>query len=303
MGHGIAQVFASAGHPVTVIDSDPGAFDRARGKIRRNLALLVETGRLDESAAAPVLDRIAFSTDLASVASCTVVVESVSEDAEVKNGLFRSLAPLLDPATILTTNTSSIPLEVMAESTGRPDRFATSHFFRPAFIVPMVEVTKSAHTSEATMATVLRLLRGAGLRPVRINVDLPGQVANRLRQALFREALDLVERGVVSMEDIDELAAFAIGARMPLLGVVRDRDLVGLEITHSGAERVWPDLSNAAAPPERLRRLVDAGHLGLKSKRGFYDWSDVEFARYWEQLERDQLAVFELLRSKGVLPD
>ena len=128
-------------------------------------------------------------------------------------------------------------------------------------------------------------------------------MANRLRQALFREALDLVERGVVSMEDIDELAAFAIGARMPLLGVVRDRDLVGLEITHSGAERVWPDLSNAAAPHERLRRLVDAGHLGLKSERGFYDWSDVEFARYWEQLERDQLAVFELLRSKGILPD
>ena len=303
MGHGIAQVFATAGHGVKLVDADPNALEKARSKIGRNLALLVKAGRLDEAMAARIPDRITCRTDLASVASCDLVVESVTEDASVKNNLFRSLASHLGPDTILTTNTSSIPLSVMAEATGRPDRFCTSHFFRPAFVIPMVEVTKGAQTSEATIEMVMRLLQAADLRPVRINVDLPGQVANRLRQALFREALDLVDRGVISMQDIDELAAFAVGARMPLLGVIRDRDLVGLEITESGADFVWPDLSPAREPHERLRRLVAAGHLGLKSERGFYDWSEVEFADYWEELEHRQIQIMELLRSMRVLPE
>ena len=169
---------------------------------------------------------------------------------DVKRAVYADLAPHLSPETLLASNTSSIPIRLMADATGHPDRFTTTHFFRPAYLCPMVEVTKGELTSEATVETVLALLRGAGLRPVRINVDLPGQVANRLRQALFREALDLVDRGVISAEDIDELTAFSFSPRMPLMGVIRDRDLAGLEIALSGTESVWPDLCNA-----------DSGHM------------------------------------------
>ena len=226
----------------------------------------------------------------------------MAEDPEIKREVYGNLAPHLRPETILATNTSSIPIRVLADATGRPDRFTTTHFFRPAYIIPMVEVTKGDQTSEATITRVLGLLRGAGLSPVRINVDLPGQVANRLRQALFREALDLVERGVISAEDIDELAGFSFGPRMPLMGVIRDRDLVGLDITTRGAERVWPDLSNASEPHASLRDLAAAGHLGLKTGRGFCDWSDVDFAAYWTKLERQQLEIFGALRRAGALP-
>ncbi len=302
MGHAIAQVFATAGHPVNVVDNRPDAFDAAREKIERNLALLVEYEVLDQAAADAAPSRISFGTDLAAVSDAAMVIESVTEDPEAKNRLFHELSRLLAPATVITTNTSSIPLSVMAEATGRPDRFATSHFFRPGYIIPMVEVSRGAQTSEATIDTVVHLLRGAGRRPIRINADLPGQAANRLRQALFREALDLVERGVVSAEDIDELAALSFGQRLPLFGVIKDRDLVGLEITLKGADCIWPDLARTDRAHDSLRALVDAGSFGLKSGRGFFDWSHVDFAEYWESMERKQLEIDRTLRKIGAMP-
>lgn len=302
MGHGIAQVFALAGHKVTVLDANPAAFDAALTKVARNLELMVEYGLVTPDQADAVPTRLQFTTDLADVGDSALIIEAVTETVEVKRAVYADLAPHLAPDTLLASNTSSIPIRLMADATGRPDRFTTTHFFRPAYLCPMVEVTKGELTSEATVETVLDLLRGAGLRPVRINVDLPGQVANRLRQALFREALDLVDRGVISAEDIDELTAFSFSPRMPLMGVIRDRDLAGLEIALSGTESVWPDLCNADSGHTVLRRLVEDGHFGLKTGRGFFDWSDVDFAAQWETLERQQLEIYATLRKIGAWP-
>ncbi len=302
MGHGIAQVFALAGHQVTVLDTNPAAFDAARSKVARNLELMLEYGLVTSAQAAVVPRRLNFTTDLGDVGESTLIIEAVTETVEIKRAVYADLAPHLAPDTVLASNTSSIPIRLMADATGRPDRFTTTHFFRPAYLCPMVEVTKGELTSEATVESVLNLLRGAGLRPVRINVDLPGQVANRLRQALFREALDLVDRGVISAADIDELTAFSFSPRMPLMGVIRDRDLAGLEIALSGTESVWPDLCNADRGHSVLRRLVGEGHFGLKTGRGFFDWSDVDFAAQWETLERQQLEIYATLRKIGAWP-
>ena len=302
MGHGIAQVFALAGHQVTVLDADPAAFDAARSKVARNLELMIEYGLVTSEQAAVVPTRLNFTTDLGDVAESTLIIEAVTESVDVKRAVYADLAPHLAAETLLASNTSSIPIHLMADATGRPDRFTTTHFFRPAYLCPMVEVTKGELTSEATVEAVLDLLRGAGLRPVRINVDLPGQVANRLRQALFREALDLVDRGVISAEDIDELTAYSFSPRMPLMGVIRDRDLAGLEIALNGTESVWPDLCNADSGHSVLRRLVEEGHFGLKTGRGFFDWSDVDFAAQWETLERQQLEIYATLRKIGAWP-
>ena len=302
MGHGIAQVFALAGHKVSVLDANPAAFDAARSKVARNLELMLEYGLVTAQQAGAVSGRLNFTTDLADLRESALIIEAVTESVDVKRAVYADLAPHLSPETLLASNTSSIPIHLMADATGRPDRFTTTHFFRPAYLCPMVEVTKGELTSEATVESVLALLRGAGLRPVRINVDLPGQVANRLRQALFREALDLVDRGVISAEDIDELTAFSFSPRMPLMGVIRDRDLAGLEIALSGTESVWPDLCNADSGHDVLRRLVEEGHFGLKTGRGFFDWSDVDFAAQWETLERQQLEIYATLRKIGAWP-
>ncbi len=302
MGHGIAQVFALAGHQVTVLDADPAAFDAARSKVARNLELMVEYRLVTAEQAEAVPERLTFTTHLADVGHSALIIEAVTESVDVKRAVYADLAPHLSPETFLASNTSSIPIRLMADATGRPDRFTTTHFFRPAYLCPMVEVTMGELTSEATVEAVLDLLRGAGLRPVRINVDLPGQVANRLRQALFREALDLVDRGVISAEDIDELTAYSFSPRMPLMGVIRDRDLAGLEIALNGTESVWPDLCNADSGHSVLRRLVEEGHFGLKTGRGFFDWSDVDFAAQWETLERQQLEIYATLRKIGAWP-
>ena len=283
MGHGIAQVFAIADHPVVLIDAQPAAFEAAERKITRNLELMAEYGLRSSSDPGPVLDRIRFSTDIADLSDRSLIIEAVTEKLDVKRALYSELAPHLADDTVVASNTSSIPIRDMASATGRPDRFTTTHFFRPAYLCPMVEVTKGESTSESTVVMVVDLLRGAGLRPVRINVDLPGQVANRLRQALFREAIDLVDRGV--------------------MGVIRDRDLAGLDIALSGTESVWPDLSNAERGPEVLRDLVEGGHYGLKTGRGFYDWTDVDFGSEWERLERQQLEVYAALRRIGAWPE
>ena len=303
MGHGIAQVFAIADHPVVLIDAQPAAFEAAERKITRNLELMAEYGLRSSSDPGPVLDRIRFSTDIADLSDRSLIIEAVTEKLDVKRALYSELAPHLADDTVVASNTSSIPIRDMASATGRPDRFTTTHFFRPAYLCPMVEVTKGESTSESTVVTVVDLLRGAGLRPVRINVDLPGQVANRLRQALFREAIDLVDRGVISAEDIDELTAFSFSPLMPLMGVIRDRDLAGLDIALSGTESVWPDLSNAERGPDVLRDLVEGGHYGLKTGRGFYDWTDVDFGSEWERLERQQLEVYAALRRIGAWPE
>ncbi len=302
MGHGIAQVFALAGHLVTVVDTEPAAFQAARRKITRNLELMQEYALVSEAQAAPVLERITFTTTLAQLGGAALVIEAVTESLDVKRAVYAELAQHLEPGALLASNTSSIPIRAMADATGRPDRFTTTHFFRPAYLCPMVEVTKGEATSEATVEAVLALLRGAGLRPVRINQDLPGQVANRLRQALFREALDLVDRGVISAEDLDELAAFSFSPRMPLMGVIRDRDLAGLEIALSGADSVWPDLCNADRGHQTLRDLVRGGHFGLKTGRGFLDWSQVDFAAHWEHLERQQLEIYAAMRRIDLWP-
>ncbi|MDE2897891.1 MAG: 3-hydroxyacyl-CoA dehydrogenase family protein [Chloroflexota bacterium] len=302
MGHGIAQVFALAGHRVTVLDADPATFDAARSKVARNLELMIEFGLVTSEQADAAPSRLHFTTELDDVGQSALIIEAVTESVDVKRAVYADLAPYLAADTLLASNTSSIPIRLMADATGRPDRFTTTHFFRPAYLCPMVEVTKGELTSEATVEAVLGLLRGAGLRPVRINVDLPGQVANRLRQALFREALDLVDRGVISAEDVDELTAFSFSPRMPLMGVIRDRDLAGLEIALNGTESVWPDLCNADSGHQVLRRLVEDGHFGLKTGRGFFDWSGVDFAAQWETLERQQLEIYATLRKIGAWP-
>ena len=303
MGHGIAQVFAMADHPVVLVDVQSAVFEATARKITRNLELMAEYGLRSSADPSPVLDLIRFSTDLADLSDRSMIIEAVTEKIDIKRALYGELAPHLAAETVVASNTSSIPIRDMASATGRPDRFTTTHFFRPAYLCPMVEVTQGEATSEATVVTVVNLLRGVGLRPVRINVDLPGQVANRLRQALFREAIDLVDRGVISAEDIDELTAFSFSPRMPLMGVIRDRDLAGLDIALSGTESVWPYLSNAERPPDVLRDLVEAGHYGLKTGRGFYDWADVDFGAEWERLERQQLEVYAVLRRIGAWPE
>ena len=270
MGNGIAQVFAQAGHAVTLRDLDQSILDRARAQIDRSLGKLVEKGRLPAAERAATLDRIAATTDLAAVAGADLVIEAVIENVEVKRALFAELDRLTSPAAILASNTSSISITKLGAATRRPDKVIGMHFMNPVPLMALVEVIRGQATSDETTRTVMDLARGLGKTPVEVN-DFPGFVANRVLMPMINEAVFAVYEGVAKPEAIDEV--MKLGMNHPM-GPLTLADFIGLDVCLAILEVLHEGLGDPKYRPcPLLRRMVDAGWLGRKSGRGFYTYS------------------------------
>ncbi|PYQ56096.1 MAG: 3-hydroxybutyryl-CoA dehydrogenase [Acidobacteria bacterium] len=270
MGNGIAQVFAQAGHAVTLRDLDMAILDRARAQIDRSLAKLVETGRLPAADRAATLERIAASTDLAAVASADLVIEAVIESLETKRALFVELDRLTSPAAILASNTSSISITKLGAATRRADKVIGMHFMNPVPLMALVEVIRGQATSDETTRTVMDLARGLGKTPVEVS-DFPGFVANRVLMPMINEAVFAVYEGVAKPEAIDEV--MKLGMNHPM-GPLTLADFIGLDVCLAILEVLHEGLGDPKYRPcPLLRRMVDAGWLGRKSGRGFYTYS------------------------------
>lgn len=274
MGHGIAQVFAQAGYPVALYDKDPAALERALAGIRANLRLLEEHGLSTPTAAEQTLARLTLAHDLApAVAGVDLVVEAVYEDLAVKQEVFHTLDRLCPPTTILASNTSGLSATALAQATSRPDRVLVTHFWNPPHLIPLVEVVRAPTTSEATVQTVVALLRAVGKVPVVVQKDIPGFVGNRLQYALFREAVALVQAGVVSPEDVDTVVRLSLGRRYGVIGPLETADLNGVDLFARIAHYLYPTLDCAQDTQPYHQRLVAEGRLGVRVGRGFYDWT------------------------------
>ena len=270
MGNGIAQVFAQAGHAVTLRDLDMAILDRARAQIDRSLAKLVETGRLPAADRAATLERIAATTDLAAVASADLVIEAVIESLETKRALFVELDRLTSPAAILASNTSSISITKLGAATRRADKVIGMHFMNPVPLMALVEVIRGQATSDETTRTVMDLARGLGKTPVEVS-DFPGFVANRVLMPMINEAVFAVYEGVAKPEAIDEV--MKLGMNHPM-GPLTLADFIGLDVCLAILEVLHEGLGDPKYRPcPLLRRMVDAGWLGRKSGRGFYTYS------------------------------
>jgi 3-hydroxybutyryl-CoA dehydrogenase len=270
MGHGIAQVFAQAGHAVTLRDLDLVVLERARAQIDRSLGKLMDKGRLPASDRAATLDRITVTTDLAPVATADLVIEAVAEDLETKRALFAELDGLAPPAAILASNTSSISITKLGAATRRPDRVVGMHFMNPVPLMALVEVIRGQATSDETLRTVVDLARGLGKTPVEVN-DFPGFVANRVLMPMINEAIFAVYEGVAKPEAIDEV--MKLGMNHPM-GPLTLADFIGLDVCLAILEVLHSELGDPKYRPcPLLRRMVDAGWLGRKSGRGFYTYS------------------------------
>ena len=270
MGNGIAQVFAQAGHAVTLRDLDMAILDRARAQIDRSLAKLVETGRLPAADRAATLERIAATTDLAAVASADLVIEAVIESLQTKRALFVELDRLTSPAAILASNTSSISITKLGAATRRADKVIGMHFMNPVPLMALVEVIRGQATSDETTRTVMDLARGLGKTPVEVS-DFPGFVANRVLMPMINEAVFAVYEGVAKPEAIDEV--MKLGMNHPM-GPLTLADFIGLDVCLAILEVLHEGLGDPKYRPcPLLRRMVDAGWLGRKSGRGFYTYS------------------------------
>jgi 3-hydroxybutyryl-CoA dehydrogenase len=271
MGHGIAQVFALAGHEVSIYDSVAAVLDSAKARIAANLKDLGD----DQSA----VERVRPVADLAAaVRDADYVVEAVLEDLPLKQALFAEVESHVRAETILASNTSVIPITKIMEGLRDRSRAIGTHWWNPPYLVPLVEVIGTQWTSQAAIDWTIALHKAAGKMPVHVKKDVPGFVGNRLQHALWREAIALVEHGICDAETVDTVIKASFGRRLAVLGPLENADLVGTDLTLAIHQTVLPDIERRPGPSPYLEALVANGKLGFKSGEGFRRWSTEEQA-------------------------
>ena len=275
MGHGIAQEFALAGYDVRLTDISDERLRQAGEAIGNNLEMLIGFGLVTPDQAGSVLPGIHMTISLAEAAAdADLVIEAVFENLELKQRIFRDLDRICPADTILASNTSTILPSKLAAVTGRPDKVLVAHYFNPPYLLPLVEIVRTAETSDETMTAVYDLLVRVGKSPAIVQKEVPGFIGNRIQGAVLREALWLVEQGIATPQGIDTVIKSSIGRRWAVAGVFEVFEIAG-----------WDLILNVAAPaphefdssPEEavdlLREKVARGELGLKTGKGFYEWT------------------------------
>lgn len=269
MGNGIAQIFAVAGHPVTMRDLKPEFVERGLATIAASLGRLVSKGKLSEDEKAAALARITPTTELAALAGCEVVVEAVLEDYEIKAALLRELDEICSEETIFATNTSSIAVTRLAAVSRNPKRVIGMHFFNPVPMMQLVEIIRALQTSDETCDMIVALTEALG-KTARVSKDSYGFVVNRLLAPMINEAINCVHEGIASPEDVDVM--MKLGANHPM-GPLALGDLIGLDVVRNIMETLYDGFDDPKfRPSPLLKQMCDAGYLGRKSKRGFFTY-------------------------------
>ena len=266
MGHGIAQVFALAGHDVTITDVAAPLLATVKERISANLKDLGDDPR--------AVERV---TPVPALADCVkaadFIVEAAPENLEIKRKLFAEIEAAALPDAILASNTSVIQITAIMQNLKRRERALGTHWWNPPFLVPLVEVIGTEWTSPAAIDFTMALHKAAGKTPAHVKKDVPGFIGNRLQHALWREAIALVEHGICDAETVDTVIKAAFGRRIAVLGPLENADLVGTDLTLAIHQNVLPHIESRPGPSPYLEKLVADGKLGFKSGEGFRTWT------------------------------
>lgn len=295
MGHSMAQRFAQYGYEVTLWNHRQPTLDRAREAIAQDTQNLVGQGDLAAADRDALLARIAYTTEASAFADCDLLVENIVENLDAKLAFYREASPLVPASAIVATNTSGLSINKLATAVKDPSRFLGMHWFNPPALIPLIEIIRNDATRDDVAQAVFDLSLAIGKKPALVQRDVPGFAANRIQLAVLREACDLVSRGVISVDGIDAVMKYGLGFRWAVLGPLETVDFGGLDTFDHIAEYLVPDLCDSHDVPALLHRHYEAGELGVKTGRGFHDYSGDKVALATSERDRKLLAVYHAL--------
>lgn len=295
MGSSMAQIYAQYFDDVVIYNHRQETLDKAKSRIEDNVKTLVEAKSIDEKLASKILSSLSYTTDISVFKDADFVAENLAEVLDIKDEFYKEISKLCKEDAIITTNTSGLSINRLSKNVSNPSRFAGMHWFNPPHLVPLIEIIKNDNTSEEVAKAIYDLALKINKKPVIVNKDVLGFAANRIQLAVLREALDLVEKGVISKEGIDDVMKYGLGFRYACLGPLEVIDLGGIDIFYHVGEYLYPDLCDRKDVSPTLSDCYKKGEYGVKTKKGFYDYTNGKDKEKIEERDKKFLAVYNAL--------
>ena len=278
MGYSMAEIFARNGYDVILWNHKAPTLERAKTKI-----------------APDMVDKITYTTDSSAFKGRDLIVETIVENLDTKLDFYRTYSPLAGDDTIIATNTSGLSINTLSKAVVKPERFLGMHWFNPPTLIPLIEIIKNDHTRDTVAKTIYDLALAIHKKPAIVEKDAPGFAANRLQLAVIREALSMVQKGIISKEGIDAVMKYGLGFRWACLGPLETVDFGGLDVFAHISDYLMPDLEDSHEVPPLLAEKVKEGHLGVKTGEGFYKYDGDKAEKATKERDRKLQAVYDAL--------
>ncbi|MCR1899362.1 3-hydroxyacyl-CoA dehydrogenase family protein [Irregularibacter muris] len=299
MGASFAQIFARYGYHVNLFDISDDAIAKSKELIRMNQKNTIEEGDITKEDSEKLISNISYTLDMEVFKSADFVIEAIAEKLAIKHKFWEQVSKMVSEDTILTTNTSGLSINKIAEVVNIPKRFCGMHWVNPPHIIPLVEIIAGDKTEKSTLEIVKEVALSIHRKPVLVKKDINGFVLNRLQYALIREAFHIVESGAASIEDVDHVMKYGLGMRYACIGPFETIDFGGLDIFFNVGSYMFKELSNSQEVPKLLADLYAQGAYGVKTGKGFYDYSNGQGEKAIEKRDKDFMKVSKCLHRNS----